>query len=186
MHANLKKAVDVITSCYENGNKLLVCGNGGSGADCAHILGEFVKGFMSKRPLKPELIEKIGEDWASKLQYGLPCIDLTANNALIGAVANDQDGLLPYAQQVMAYARPGDVLIGISTSGNSENVRRAMLTAKALGAVCIAMTGESGGKLKDVADILLNVDESETYKIQEKHLPLYHQICMQVEENIFG
>lgn len=92
MHENLDRAVDMIVECFTNGGKLLICGNGGSGADSAHILGELVKGFMSKRPLKPELIEKIGQPWAEKLQMGLPAIDLTANNALIGAVANDQDG----------------------------------------------------------------------------------------------
>lgn len=186
MHENLDRAVDMIVECFTNGGKLLICGNGGSGADSAHILGELVKGFMSKRPLKPELIEKIGQPWAEKLQMGLPAIDLTANNALIGAVANDQDGLLPYAQQVMAYARPGDVLLGISTSGNAENVLRAMMTAHALGARCIAMTGRGGGKMRALADILLNVDETETYRVQEKHLPLYHQLCMRVEARIFG
>lgn len=186
MHENLDRAVDLIASCFERGGKLLICGNGGSGADSAHILGEFVKGFMSKRPLPAGLIEKIGQPWAEKLQMGLPAIDLTANNALIGAVANDQDGQLPYAQQVMAYAKPGDVLLGISTSGNAENVARAMIVARALGAKCVALTGRDGGKLRALADILLNVDETETYKVQEKHLPLYHQLCMRVEARLFG
>ena len=186
MHENLEQAVDLIATCFEQGGKLLLCGNGGSGADSAHILGELVKGFMSKRPLPADLVEKIGQPWAQKLQMGLPAIDLTANNALIGAVANDQDGLLPYAQQVMAYARPGDVLLGISTSGNAENVVRAMITARALGARCVALTGRDGGKMRQYADVLLNVDETETYKVQEKHLPLYHQLCMRVEKRIFG
>ena len=186
MHENLNAAVEMIVECFKNGGKLLICGNGGSGADSAHILGELVKGFMLRRPLNRDLIDRIGEPWAEKLQRGLPAIDLTANCALIGAVANDQDGLLPYAQQVMAYCRPNDVLIGISTSGNSENVRRAMVTAKALGGKCIALTGKTGGKLRDVADLLLNVDETETYRVQEKHLHLYHQICMRVESAMFG
>ena len=186
MHENLNAAVEMIVECFKNGGKLLICGNGGSGADSAHILGELVKGFMLRRPLNRDLIDRIGEPWAEKLQRGLPAIDLTANCALIGAVANDQDGLLPYAQQVMAYCRPNDVLIGISTSGNSENVRRAMVTAKALGGKCIALTGKTGGKLRDVADLLLNVDETETYRVQEKHLRLYHQICMRVESAMFG
>ena len=185
MHENLDRAVDLIATCFEQGGKLLLCGNGGSGADSAHILGELVKGFMSKRPLSADLVEKIGQPWAQNLQMGLPAIDLTANNALIGAVANDQDGLLPYAQQVMAYARPG-VLLGISTSGNAENVVRAMITARALGAKCVALTGRDGGKMRQYADVLLNVDETETYKVQEKHLPLYHQLCMRVEKRIFG
>ena len=186
MHENLNAAVEMIVECFKNGGKLLICGNGGSGADSAHILGELVKGFMSKRPLPRDLIEKIGEPWAEKLQLGLPAIDLTANNALIGAVANDQDGQLPYAQQVMAYCRPGDVLIGISTSGNAQNVLRAMKTAHALGGRCIALTGRSGGLMKAEADVLLNVDETETYRVQEKHLPLYHQLCMRVEAALFG
>ncbi len=186
MHENLDRAVEMLYECFKNGSKLLICGNGGSGADSAHILGELVKGFMSKRPLPRDLIERIGEPWADKLQLGLPAIDLTANNALIGAVVNDQDGQLPYAQQVMAYCKCGDVLIGISTSGNAENVLRAMKTAHALGGKCIALTGKTGGKMAAEADILLNVDETETYRVQEKHLPLYHQLCMRVEAKMFG
>ena len=186
MHENLDCAVSMLCECFKNGGKLMICGNGGSGADSAHILGELVKGFMLRRPLPQGLIEKIGEPWAEKLQMGLPAIDLTANNALIGAVANDQDGQLPYAQQVMAYCRPGDVLIGISTSGNSQNVLRAMKTARALGGSCIAFTGKTGGQMAEHADVLLNVDETETYRVQEKHLPLYHQLCMRVEAAMFG
>jgi len=186
MYENLDRAVNMLCECFKNGGKLMICGNGGSGADSAHILGELVKGFMLRRPLSRALIEKIGEPWAEKLQMGLPAIDLTANNALIGAVANDQDGQLPYAQQVMAYCRPGDVLIGISTSGNSQNVLRAMKTARALGGSCIAFTGKTGGQMAEHADVLLNVDETETYRVQEKHLPLYHQLCMRVEAAMFG
>lgn len=186
MHENLDRAVELLCECFKRGGKLMICGNGGSGADSAHILGELVKGFMLRRPLPQELIERIGEPWAEKLQLGLPAIDLTANNALIGAVANDQDGQLPYAQQVMAYCRPGDVLIGISTSGNSQNVLRAMKTAHALGGRCIAFTGKTGGQMAAHADVLLNVDETETYRVQEKHLPLYHQLCMRVEYAMFG
>ena len=115
IHQRFDQAVDLLCQCFQQGGKLLVCGNGGSGADAAHILGELVKGFMRKRPLDPALKARIGQPWADQLQRGLPVIDLTVNHALIGAVANDQDGLLPYAQQVMAYARPGDVLLGIST-----------------------------------------------------------------------
>ena len=179
---NLDRAVDLIASCFERGGKLLICGNGGSGADSAHILGEFVKGFMSKRPLPAELIEKIGQPWAEKLQMGLPAIDLTANNALIGAVANDQDGQLALrAAGHGLRSVPATCLLGISTSGNAENVARAMIVARALGAKCVALTGRDGGQLRGLADILLNVDETETYKVQEKHLPLYHQLCMRVE-----
>lgn len=187
MHLNEKmlQAVDVICTCFEKGGKLLLCGNGGSAADCAHITGELVKGFLKKRQLPRELREKIGEDWADQLQGGLPAMDLTANAGLISAVINDIDGKSVYAQQVVAYGRKGDVLIGISTSGNSENVCRAMKTAKALGMTTIGMTGETGGKMKELSDILLNVPENETYKIQEKHLPMYHQMCILIEEKMF-
>lgn len=186
MNNTFPDAVALLIDCFENGGKLLLCGNGGSAADCAHILGELVKGFMKKRPLSEALIRKIGAPWAEKLQAGLPAIDLTANNALIAAVSNDQSGDLPYAQQVMAYARPGDVLIGISTSGNAENVCRAMMTARALGVKTIALTGAGGGKMAALCDILLAVDERETYKVQEKHLPLYHRLCAEVESHFFA
>ena len=185
MHENLNAAVQAVLECFRNGGKLLLCGNGGSSADCGHILGEFVKGFEKKRPLNPAVVEAIGEDWAKKLQQGLPVIDLTANNALIAAVINDIDGASVYAQQVTAYARKGDVIIGISTSGNAENVGRALKVAKALGATTIGMTGRTGGKMKDLCDILLNVDETRTYKVQELHLQLYHQLCLQVENALF-
>ena len=140
MHENLDRAVETLTNCFRRGGKLLLCGNGGSAADCAHILGEFVKSFCKRRPLDARLKAAIGEEWAEKLQQGLPVIDLTANCALIAAVANDQDAALAYAQQVTAYGAPGDVLIGISTSGNAENVRRAVVTARAMGVYTIGMT----------------------------------------------
>lgn len=185
IHQRFDQAVDLLCQCFQQGGKLLVCGNGGSGADAAHILGELVKGFMRKRPLDPALKARIGQPWADQLQRGLPVIDLTVNHTLIGAVANDQDGLLPYAQQVMAYARPRDVLLGISTSGNAENVIRAMITARALGAKCLALTGRDGGKMAALADVLLNADAVQTYQVQELHLPLYHALCMAVEERLF-
>ena len=179
------QALDLLIECYANGGKVLLCGNGGSSADSAHILGELVKGFCKKRPLDAALTEKIGEDWGGALQQGLPAIDLTANSALISAVVNDIDGASAYAQQVTAYAKPGDVLIAISTSGNAENVRRAAVVAKAMGAIVIGMTGRGGGKLAGLSDILLNVDEDETYRIQEKQLPLYHALCLRVENEFF-
>ena len=179
------QAAQIIIESYRKGGKLLLCGNGGSAADCAHITGELVKGFLKKRPLKEALCASIGEPWASKLQQGLPAIDLTANSALIAAVINDIDGDSVYAQQVTAYGKPGDVIIGISTSGNAENVYRAIKTAKAMGLVTIGMTGEGGGRLRDCCDLLLNVPETETYRIQELHLPLYHQLCIQIEQAFF-
>ncbi len=182
---NYQQALNALVKCFKSGGKLLLCGNGGSSADCAHILGELVKGFMSKRPLSQDVISKIGQPWAAGLQGGLPTIDLTVNGALISAVGNDIDAVSAYAQQVVAYGREGDVIIGISTSGNAENVCRALITAKALGVITIGMTGEGGGKMASLCDILLDVDEKETYRVQEKHLPLYHRLCMDVENRMF-
>lgn len=181
LHVNYDQALACVIECYRKGGKLMMCGNGGSSADSAHIAGELLKGFLKKRPLPAELCARIGEEWAGKLQMGLPAIDLTAHSALISAVANDLDAANVYAQQVMAYGREGDVLIGISTSGNSENVLRACITARALGVKVIALTGQGGGKMRDKCDILLNVDETATYKVQEKHLQLYHRLCADVE-----
>ena len=183
--ATFERAVERLTACFRAGNKLLLCGNGGSAADCGHILGEFVKGFVKKRPLDQRLVEKIGCEWAGRLQQGLPAIDLTANGPLIAAVVNDIDGESAFAQQVTAYGRPGDVLIGISTSGNAENVCRALITARALGLTAIGMTGQTGGRMAELCDILLNAPESETYRVQEAHLKLYHQLCLRVESALF-
>ena len=179
MEEKLKKAVDMLVDCFTSGGKLLVCGNGGSSADSAHIVGELVKGFCKKRPLPVELQEKIGTD---RLQMGLPAIDLTAQSA----VANDLGGELCYAQQVMAYGHPGDVFIGISTSGNAKNVAVAMKTAAALGVKTIAMTGEGGGEIGKICDLLVDVPQKETYKVQEEHIVFYHQLCLGVENHFFA
>lgn len=185
MDENIRQAAEMIIACFRQGGKLLVCGNGGSAADSAHITGELVKGFCKKRPLAPGIQKKIGEEWANLLQQGLPVIDLTANSALISAVINDQDAALMYAQQVTAYGRSGDVLIGISTSGNAENVCRAVITANALGLSTIGLTGESGGKLNALCNLILRAPEKETFKVQEIHLPLYHRLCLAIEDALF-
>lgn len=180
-----KRALDTLLECFRGGHKLLLCGNGGSAADCAHILGELVKSFIKPRPPETSLVAAIGEPWAERLQRGLPAIDLTCNNALISAVINDIDGHSVYAQQVMAYGQPGDVLLGISTSGNAENVRRALLAARALGLNTIGLTGASGGRIRDLCDVLLNVDAAETAQVQQLHLALYHALCRDVEDAVF-
>jgi D-sedoheptulose 7-phosphate isomerase len=185
MEEMLNAVVGAVVNCFRGGGKLLLCGNGGSAADCAHITGELVKGFLKRRALPEALCRDIGEPWADQLQMGLPAIDLTCHSALIAAVVNDLDGANMFAQQLMAYGRPGDVLIGISTSGNAENVRRAVVAAKALGLTTVGMTGRSGGALKGLCDYLLNVDQEETYRVQELHLPLHHQLCARVEETLF-
>lgn len=181
-NAQLDKAIEMIIESYRNGGKLMVCGNGGSAADSAHIVGELVKGFLKKRPLPA--------DWSAaldgaNLQLGLPAIDLTAQGAVIAAVVNDLGGEYMYAQQVMAYAAYGDILIGISTSGNAKNVELAMKTASLKGAKTVALTGRGGGRLGKICDVLVESSETETYKVQEEHIRLYHELCARVEAAFF-
>ena len=189
----IRKAADCIVACYEQGGKLLVCGNGGSCSDSDHIVGELMKGFENKRriteSLKNQLIEASGERGAylaEKLQHALPAISLTAHSALITAVANDTDADLIFAQQVVGYGNPGDVIIGISSSGNSQNVIDALITAKAKRMTVIGLTGENGGKMMSHCDILINVQGRRTAFVQELHLPVYHVLCLMVEHHFFG
>ncbi len=177
-------AVDAISQMYENGSKLLLCGNGGSAADCEHISGEFLKGFLKKRPYEKGELD-LEEDILSKLQKGIPAIPLTSLSSSLSAFNNDVDPDLNYAQLVQALGATGDVFLGISTSGNAKNVSLAAKTANAKGLITIGLTGEKGGLLKDICDICIRVPENETYKIQELHLPVYHAICAQVEANFF-
>jgi D-sedoheptulose 7-phosphate isomerase len=189
----IKKAAEALINCYEQGKKVLVCGNGGSCSDSDHIVGELMKGFEHKRPVDEQLKNKLtgigserGVYLAEKLQTGLPAISLTAHNALITAVANDTDANLIFAQQVMGYGNPGDVLIAISSSGNSQNVLDAILVAKAKSLSVIGLTGESGGKMKAMCDILINVPGKRTAAVQELHLPVYHALCSMIETHFFG
>ena len=186
MNANnpaLDRAIEIMIESYKNGGKLLVCGNGGSASDSAHIVGELVKGFLKKRPLPAEWDAAMEH---LPLQLGLPAIDLTAQGAVIAAVVNDLGGELMYAQQVMAYANPGDVIIGITTSGNARNVILALQAAKMKGATCIGLTGKGGGKLKQYCDVLIESGETETYLVQEEHIRLYHEFCARVEAAFFA
>ena len=185
MNANnpaLDRAVEIMIESYKNGGKLLVCGNGGSASDSAHIVGELVKGFLKKRPLPAEWDEAMDH---LPLQMGLPAIDLTAQCAVIMAVGNDLGGDLVFAQQVIAYANPGDVIIGLSTSGSARNVILAMRAARLKGATCIGMTGKGGGRLKEYCDVLVESEETETYLVQEDHIRLYHEFCARVEAAFF-
>jgi D-sedoheptulose 7-phosphate isomerase len=189
----IQKAAETIINTYRNGGKVLVCGNGGSCSDADHIVGELMKSFEGMRPLSKMLQEKLmelsperGKMLAEKLQQGLPAISLTVHQSLITAIANDISGDVIYAQQVTGWGNPGDVLIGLSTSGNSQNVIDAMIVARAKGVTTIGMTGETGGKMKEWSDIFLNVPERRTAYVQELHLPVYHAICMMVENEIFG
>ena len=187
--AEVRSAVHMIEKSCFSGGKVLLCGNGGSAADCEHIAGELLKGFLLKREAKGETLEaltgELGDD-AKKLQGGIPAIPLPSLSGVVSAFNNDVDASLVYAQLVCAFGRADDVLLAFSTSGNSENVVKAVKAARALGIPSIAFTGETGGKLYPLADVCIRVPEGETYKIQEYHLPVYHAICAEVEKNIFG
>lgn len=188
----IDQAYQILEQCYEKGGKLLVAGNGGSCADSEHIVGELMKGFCRKRPV-PEAFAKalkqadpvMGPELAAKLQGALPAMALTGHAALSTAYLNDVDGLLTFAQQVYGYGSEGDVLLGISTSGNSKNILYAMTAARAKGMKIIGLTGRDGGTLKQAADVAVIVPEQETYQIQELHLPIYHTLCLMLEERFF-
>ena len=186
---NIRKAIRLLCTTFEHGGKLLVCGNGGSAADCDHIVGELMKGFLKKRPVNEELkseFARLGEaSMTGFLQQGLPAIALTGGGALPTAYANDMDSEYIFAQQVLGLGKPGDVLLGISTSGNAANVQKAMTAAKARKMKTIGLTGMTGGRLLKNADIIIQVPEKDTFKIQELHLPVYHWICLNVEQYFF-
>lgn len=191
---DIETAVEVILSCYKSGGKLLICGNGGSAADSEHIVGELMKGFLLRRSLTKETSRKIYEQaQAAKvdavfegLQRGLPAISLVSQGSLQTAIINDIGADMIFAQQVLGYGREGDVLIAISTSGESENVVKAACVARALKMKVIAMTGEEKKALAKTSDVLICVPEEETWRIQELHLPIYHGICAAVEYEMFG
>ena len=171
--------------CYENGGKLLVAGNGGSAADSEHIAGELMKRFKIQRPVSKEYAEKLieidperGPSLAKNLEQSLMAIPLVAHEALTTAYINDVDGLGVFAQQLMGFGKEGDVFLGISTSGNSKNVMNATVVARASGLKVIGLTGATGGQLADVSDVAIKVPETETYMIQELHLPVYHCLCL--------
>lgn len=189
---DVRKAYELLEACYEQGGKLLIAGNGGICADAEHIVGELMKGFVKRREVSDSFAECLrsadevrGAELAKKLQGGLPAIALTGHAGLSTAYLNDVDGDLIFAQQTYGYGRPGDVLIGISTSGNAKNVMYAMTVAKALGMKTIGLTGKDGGALKREADVSVVVPETETFKIQELHLPVYHALCLMLEERFF-
>ncbi|MGF7143203.1 D-sedoheptulose 7-phosphate isomerase [Anaerotaenia torta] len=188
----IHRAYTMLCEIYRQGNKLLVCGNGGSGADAEHIVGELMKEFYIRRPIKPKrkaALAAYGEDGkmlGEYLQEALPAITLTSNIALSTAYANDAKPELVFAQQVYGYGAEGDVLLGISTSGNSKNVIYALKTAKAKGMKTLGFTGRSGGALKELCDVCICAPSDITYKVQEYHLPIYHTLCRMVEEVFFG
>ncbi len=189
----IERAYHVMEAAYANSHKLLVCGNGGSAADSEHIVGELMKEFKLKRKVYADQAEamkainpEMGQYLAENLQGALPAIALTGHSALSTAFMNDSESVLVFAQQVNGYGKAGDIFLGISTSGNSENVVYAAITAKARGLKVIALTGERESKLSALADVCIRVPETETYKIQELHLPVYHCLCLMLEEHFFS
>lgn len=188
----LDAAADLLIQTYSSGGKVLICGNGGSSADAEHIVGELMKGFVRKRPLNDDWKKifrqtdpEIGTDLALKLQMPLRAISLQGHPALSSAFANDVDPVCIYAQQAFALAEPGDLFIGISTSGNAANVHAAAIAARVKGANLLGLTGADGGRMNGVYDCLIKVPKKETYQIQELHLPVYHALCMAVESHFF-
>lgn len=190
---DIQKVFFILKQTYINGGKVLICGNGGSAADSEHIVGELMKGFMLKRSLSKEHRDKLtaafnedGKYLADNLQGSLPAISLVSQTSLAYAYINDVAPDMVFAQQVYGYGHVGDVVIGLSTSGNSKNVVNAIKVAKAFGLKTVGMTGEKGGVMKELCDVTIKVPASETYKIQEYHLPVYHALCAMIEEEFFG
>lgn len=187
----INSAYKLLLKCAEENAFVYCCGNGGSAADSEHITGELMKGFILKRPL-PEK-EKVlfdgienGREIASKLQKGIRCISLVSQTGVISAFANDIDPALIYAQQVYAYAKdPNDVLIALSTSGNSINIVNAVKAAKAAGIKSISITGEKDSKLSEISTVTIKLPTTVTYEVQELTLPVYHALCAAVESAMF-
>ena len=186
-------AYQIMEDCYARDGKLLIAGNGGSAADSEHIAGELMKRFKTPRPVPEEFAERLkevdpvrGDNLAKNLERGLMAIPLVAHEAMTTAYINDVDGQGVFAQQLYGFGRAGDVFLGISTSGNSKNFMSATVVARALGIKVIGLTGAKGGELAKVADVAVMVPQTETYMIQELHLPVYHCWCLMLEDHFFG
>lgn len=179
---SIEKALGLIIDTYKNGGKALVCGNGGSAADCEHIVGELMKGFMLKRPVCDE---RIPEHLRKNLQGALPAISLPSQCAVLSAFINDVDPEMMYAQLVYGYASKNDLVIGLSTSGNSKDVVNAVEIAKCMGVKTLSLTGKNESKLSELSDVTIRVPETETFKVQELHLPVYHYLCAEAEKEMF-
>ena len=190
---DIAEAYQILEDSYKNGGKLLVAGNGGSAADAEHIVGELMKGFKLPRKPQSDFADKLirenaelGAVLAENLQGALPAIALDGHPALSTAYMNDCEPLLCFAQQVNGYGKIGDVFLGISTSGNSKNVLYAATTAHAKGMKVIGLTGANSSKLEQMSDVCIKVPQTETYMIQEFHLPVYHCLCLMLEDEFFG
>lgn len=190
---DVQAAYELLGESFAAGHRLYICGNGGSAADADHIVGELVKGFMLKRPLSDEAHTALRDDHgesaqflADNLQGGLPAIALTTHSALMTAFANDVAPELVFAQQVHVYAQPGDVLLAISTSGSSANVLHALRVARTRGVRTLGLTGRTGGQMAALCDVCIRVPHDSTPRIQERHLPIYHALCIALEDRFFS
>ena len=196
LRTEITRTAEAICACHRAGGKILVCGNGGSAADCEHIVGELVKGFVLPRAIPPADAARLraadpgddahGHGLGAKLQRGVAAISLTGHPSLATAIDNDTGREMVFAQQVYVYGRPGDILIGLSTSGNSGNVLRALIVARAFGLTTVGFTGSRPCRMDALCDLRLKVPAEQTHKIQELHLPVYHTLCLMVEQELFG
>jgi len=190
--AEIYAAYELLEQAFRTGHKLLICGNGGSCADAEHIVGELLKSFILPRPIEPgvkaalEAAGAEGAQLAEKLQGTLPAISLCGHSALSTAFLNDVDPSMIFAQQLYGLGNEGDVLMALSTSGNSKNCVLAAICAKAKGIKVISLTGMGGGKLAQLADTAICAPEKETFKVQEYHLPIYHALCAMLESAFWG
>ncbi|MBR6052131.1 MAG: SIS domain-containing protein [Clostridia bacterium] len=190
--SDIRSALEALVSSVRAGGTILLCGNGGSAADCEHIAGELLKGFLSRRKMSDCTAAKFrsalgdgASEYVEKLQGGIPAVSLPSQAGVLTAYSNDVDAEFMYAQLVYAYAKENDVLVTISTSGNSHNCVRAAETAKALGIKTVALTGANESRLSQICDVTVRVPETETFKVQEYHLPVYHCLCAAMEEELF-
>ena len=188
---NFNKVYITLQNAFVNSKTAFFCGNGGSAADCEHIIGELMKNFVMKRQVSPEFREKFIQNGGDPalldiLQPGMRAVSLLGHTALSTAFTNDVDPLYCYAQQLYVLGKEGDVVLGISTSGNAENVYQCFRTARGLGIKTILFTGENCGKCEEYADVILKAPSRETYRIQEYHLPMYHTLCIMLEDYFYG
>lgn len=190
---DIQEAFELLRDTFRNQGRLLVCGNGGSAADAEHIVGELMKGYLSRRPLSPEQHNQYesafpgeGAQLAGRLQGALPAISLVSQVSLTTAIANDIGADMIFAQQVYGYGRPGDALLALSTSGNALNVIRAAQVARVKGMNILGLTGRTGGRLKEICDVTIGVPWDDTPSIQERHLPIIHALCQELEETFFS
>lgn len=183
--SSILAALEMLIATYQSGGKVLVCGNGGSASDAEHIVGELLKKFKRHRDIPADVAAKLRPELVAKLEGSLPAVSLVSMSGIITAFANDVAWETAFAQQVLGLAKPGDVLIALSTSGNSANCVAAAEVMKAVGGKTIAFTGEKESRLSEICDASIRVPETETYRIQELHLPVYHALCAAVEEELF-